>query len=153
MIINSLNSSPIGGVPTNIPKTSQVNEENYTTRDLFSNNHTLVKNISKQYDVTSISPVEMAKMSQQLFDTGNINLKQHSMLSFQPEMNPVYNTTIGKMTNKVGQPNEPKNFLGEWESRLVDQLNQNVPNEVIQNTKEIVSILANINTLRSSQQT
>lgn len=152
MHINQLNTIETKAI-TNISRSTGAlhqTAENNVVSDVVSCNIKTVSSIAQNYDVTNISPKEMAEMSQQLFDSGNITLKQHSMLSFQPELNPSYSSTIGKMTNKIGQPDVPRNFLGEWKDLLEHQIKNGYPEHIIQNTKEVVFILDNFKTLRSS---
>lgn len=118
--------------------------------DTVSKNIITVSGIARENDVTNISPRGMANMSQSLYDTGNISLKNHAFLSFQPELNPDYNATIGQMTNTIGQPDVPRDFLGEWKDRLKEQLKGGLSGEITQNTKEVVSILENLEALRGS---
>lgn len=153
MFINKLNPIEANYKITNVSSTNVPlprTPNNELVSDVVSSNIQTVSNIAQHYDVTNISPKEMAEMSQQLFDSGNITLKQHSMLSFQPELNPSYNSTIGKMTDTIAQPDVPRNFLGEWKDLLEHQMNNGYPEHIIQNTKEVVSILDNLNALRSS---
>jgi hypothetical protein len=109
-----------------------------------------VSSIAQKYDVKNITPREMAQMSQALYDNGSISLKNHAFISFQPELNPSYNDTIGKLTNTIAQPDNPRNFLNEWKERLKQQEKDGVSNEIINNTKEVISILNNLDSLRES---
>ena len=118
--------------------------------DTVSNNVSTVSGIALENDVTNISPRGMANMSQQLYDSGNISLKIHAFLSFQPELNPDYNATLGQLTNTIGQPDVPRDFLGEWKDRLKEELKGGLSGEMIQNTKEVVSILENLKALRDN---
>ena len=50
--------------------------------------------IARKYDVRSISPRDMATMSQELYQSGAISLQEHVLLSFQPELNPESSKTL-----------------------------------------------------------
>lgn len=120
------------------------------TGDIVSTNTRTVSDIARKYDVENVSPRDMANMSYELYDSGIISFKQHALLSFQPELSPYFNSTIGKLTNTTAQPDVPRNFLGEWKDRLEQESRDGLPKDMIKNTKEIVSILDNLDTLRSS---
>ncbi len=125
-----------------IEEKSQVN--------VLQNSISAVTDIAQKYDVKNITPRNMAQMSQELYDNNSISLKIHAFISFQPELNPTYNDTIGKFTHTTAQPDTPRNFLDEWEKRLEEQLKNGASNEIINNTKEVVSILNNLDMLREN---
>lgn len=124
--------------------------EEKTQADALRESINIVSSVAQKYDVKNISPREMAQMSQELFDNNSISLKNHAFISFQPELNPSYNDTIGKFTHTTAQPDNPRNFLDEWKVRLEEQLKSGASNEIINNTKEVVSILDNLDMLRKS---
>ncbi len=120
------------------------------TGDIVSTNIGTASDIAKKYDVENISPRDMATMSQILYDSGMISFQNHALLSFQPELNPDFDSTIGKMTDTIGQPDAPINFLKEWKDRLEQEIKDGYPEHMIKNTKEVVSILDNFDALRNS---
>jgi hypothetical protein len=126
------------------------NTSGKTQGDILHESISTVYSVAQKYDVKNISPNEMAQMSQELYDNNSISLKNHAFISFQPELNPSYNNTIGKFTHSTSQPDTARNFLDEWKQRLEDQLKGGVSSEIINNTKEVVSILDNLNMLREA---
>ncbi len=118
--------------------------------DSLSESVKSISAIALRYDVRSITPRDMAKMSQELYDSGAISLKNHAFISFQPELNPSYNTTIGRFTNTTAHPDIPRNFLDEWNDRLAEQLKNGASDEIINNTRQVLSILDNLNVLRKT---
>ncbi len=116
----------------------------------LSNNINFVSDIVRRYDVQDITPREMAKMSQELYDNGSISLKNHAFISFQPELNPSFNDTIGKFSHTTAQPDSPRNFLDEWRERLAEQTRSGAAPEIVNNTREVVSILDNLAARRNN---
>ncbi len=153
MVINRINSSEI--VNSNYTMTSKKNEkdESFSTQltaASVSNNVEIISNIAREYDVTNMTPREVSDMSKKLYENGSISFKQHALLSFQPDLDPNYNDTIGKRTNTIAQPDTPKNFLEKWRDKLEEQIKNGTPHDIIENTKEIVSILENLNVRREN---
>lgn len=146
---NILNTTTTTSQPKH-PYSTTGSDRNSVVNDVVSNNIDTVSNIAKKYDVTNISPRDMANLSGELYQTGNITFKQHAMLSFQIELNPSYDSTIGKLTGKVSQPDTSRNFLSEWQDKLEHSVRTHMPVEMIQLNKECVSILENLDALRSS---
>ncbi len=155
MYINKIPPNSLMDLQKTTSSKNKINKSAYldtanNKKDMISNNTGTVSDIVKKYDVKNITPNEMANMSQELYDSGNISFKIHAFLSFQPELNPSYESTIGKLTNSIAEPDKPMNFLGEWKGRLEHQLKSGVSNEIIENTKEVISFLDHLDTLRSN---
>ena len=126
------------------------NAKEKTQGDILQENINAVYSVAQKYDVKNITPRNMAQMSQELYDNNSISLKNHAFMSFQPELNPSYNNTIGKFTHTTAQPDTPRNFLDEWKERLEEQLQSGASSEIINNTKEVISILDNLDMLRKT---
>lgn len=96
-------------------------------------------------DVTQMSPRKMVQMSMDLYIAGLIEWEEHEMMSFQPELHPDYDKTIGALTGEPARPDHPKNFLEEWEGRLTFQRRYN-PGKArrIRRTEHIYNILHQI---------
>lgn len=118
--------------------------------DKLSNNISIVSDIAHRYDVQDITPRAMAEMSQELYDNGSISLKNHAFISFQPELNPSFNDTIGRFSHTTAHPDSPRNFLAEWHERLTEQMRSGASTEIVNNTKEVVSILDNLAARRAN---
>ena len=126
------------------------NAKEKTQGDILQENINAVYSVAQKYDVKNITPRNMAQMSQELYDNNSISLKNHAFMSFQPELNPSYNNTIGKFTHTTAKPDTPRNFLDEWKERLEEQLQSGASSEIINNTKEVISILDNLDMLRKT---
>lgn len=96
-------------------------------------------------DVRQMSPRKMVQMSMDLYVAGVIGWEEHEMLSFQPELHPDYDKTIGALTGEPARPNHPKDFIEEWENRLAFQ-RRYTPGNVgrIRRTEHIYNILHQI---------
>ncbi|MBI9044081.1 MAG: hypothetical protein JEZ06_06325 [Anaerolineaceae bacterium] len=93
--------------------------------------------IMTRYDVNDATPQEMADLSKELYDNGIINMKEHMLLSFQPELSPQYTRIYGKKPDLT----QDKNFIDLWENKLESQKKLNQPQEHIQITQKILEIL------------
>jgi hypothetical protein len=97
------------------------------------------KAIASKYDLRNISPKQTANLSQELYDNGDISFKQHALLSFQAELNPDYNETIGAVSPRSGD--EKRDLISYWNDQLSYQQRSGAPENVINNTKEITGLL------------
>lgn len=130
--------------------TGTVHAENATvpdTADLRSS--ATASRIAANYDVRNISPRDMAKMSLELYQAGVISFKDHSFLSFQPELNTEYDETIGRLTGTVARPDEPQDFVAVWEGHLKDQETRGADREMIEQTRRMLSIVQNLAAARN----
>ncbi len=154
MNVNTINSAENVNLTKlnnyNKVKTEPVDSSTPVGGDIVSSNIKTVSDIAKKYDVKNISPRDMATMSSHLYDGGMISFENHALLSFQPELNQDFNRTIGQFTNTTGQPDAKRDFLGEWSDRLEQEIRDGYPAHMIKNTKQVVSILENMDALRSS---
>lgn len=96
-------------------------------------------------DVRQMSPRKMAELSMDLYVAGIIEYKEHEMLAFQAELHPDYNKSIGALTGQPAQPDHPKDFIDEWQSRLAFQRRYNPDNvQRIRRSEHINNILRQI---------
>ena len=97
-------------------------------------------------DITQISPRKMIYLSMDLYLSGVIGWEEHEMLSFQADLHPDFGKTIGALTGQPAKPDQPKDFLAEWESRLAFQ-RRHSPDRVglIRRTEHIRNVLHQIN--------
>jgi len=66
----------------------------------------------------AISPRDVQKLSLDLYANGILSWEEHEDLSFQVELHPDFPKTIGALTGEKPLPNQPKDFVKEWEQRL-----------------------------------
>lgn len=109
-------------------------------KTLFSGNSAIVAEIMQRYDVKSSTPQQMADLSQELYNSGAINLQQHALLSFQPELNPDYE----QMTGQPADLTSKRNYIAIWEDRVEQDKTFNAPPEQVKHTKDILNILKNL---------
>ena len=157
MRINQLNPTKYFNPPratkrNNTQNTSANAGVAVTTGNTVSNNINTVSNIAQKYDVKNISPREMINMSQELYESGIISFKTYAFMSFQIEvLDPNYNNTTGGFTNTIAKPDQPRDFLEEWQDRLQKQKGSGLSAEIIKNTKDVVAVLENLNLLRGGK--
>lgn len=101
--------------------------------------------IARKHDVRSISPRDMATMSQELYQSGAISPQEHVLLSFQPELNPESSKTLAG----AYAPDAPKDFIAQWEAQLRIHKSMGEAN-FAKNDQRILSILHNLAALHES---
>lgn len=100
--------------------------------------------IVSDYDIENISPRDFAELSNKLFQKGIISQEENSVLSFQPELHPDYNDTIGKKTGTIAAPDDQRDYLQIWKEKV--QLHEEMGNsrEAV-SSRQILTILENLN--------
>ncbi len=71
------------------------------------------------YDVHHISPRKMQVLCQGLRWLNLISDYDYFYLSFQPDMHPKFNETIGKYYGRTARPDEPQDMVALWEERVI----------------------------------
>ena len=112
----------------------EVNEVNTATSEY-------VQRLSAGQDVRNMSPKEMAKFSQGLFDAGIISFKDHALLSFQPEIG-APNQGLG--TIQPGNADKPRDYIAHWEAQLKAHEKAG-ETSFANNDRRILNILSNVN--------
>lgn len=96
-------------------------------------------------DVRAISPRQMANLSQDLYAAGVISWDEHSMLAYQPELQPQYDRTIGALTGEPADPDRPRDFVSLWEDRLAFAERHNpADHRQIQTSRHVLAVLKQI---------
>ena len=70
-----------------------------------------------EVDARAISPRQIAEISMDLYVNGALAWEEYAMLAFQPELHPDYARTIGALTGEPAEPDRPRDFVNQWESR------------------------------------
>lgn len=97
---------------------------------------------SRGFDPRSASPREVAKRSLDLYADGLLEWDDQAVLSFQPELHPDYDRTVGALLETKAAPDAPRDFVAEWERRLVFELRYNPENdEAVARARRIVRAL------------
>ena len=98
-----------------------------------------LSSIAQKYDVRSMSPREMASMSQELFQRGFISYQDHALMSFQPDLGHA-------LPGAVQQPDMPLDFIAHWERQLQVHA-QRGETSFAANDRKILSLLGNLEVL------
>lgn len=77
-----------------------------------------LKKILLGVNARAISPRAIQDLSQDLYAGGVLTWDEHAALSFQAELHPDFPRTIGALTGEKPLPDQPRDFVKEWESRL-----------------------------------
>ena len=79
--------------------------------------------IATDYNVKMISSRQMVALSFDLYTAGYIDKEQHLLLSFQPELQPNFDDTIGALINENSAPDKQKDFIELWLQKYVFEQN------------------------------
>jgi hypothetical protein len=78
----------------------------------------------------------------ELYADGLLEWNDHAALAFQPELHPDYDRTVGALLGTKAEPDTPRDFIAEWERRLVFELRYNPENdEAVARARRIVRAL------------
>ena len=103
------------------------------------------RDLSKHVDMRNLSPREMAEVSMDLYVAGILVWEEYATLAFQPELHPAYENTIGALTGEKAEPDRTRDFIEQWEQRLLfeKKYNRDHP-DLIDRTKRIVYVLRQV---------
>ena len=79
--------------------------------------------IATDYNVKMISSRQMVALSFDLYAAGYIDKEQHLLLSFQAELQPNFDDTIGALINEISAPDKQRDFIELWSERCVFEEN------------------------------
>lgn len=89
-----------------------------------------------------VSPREIAERSLEIYADGLLEWKDHAALAFQPELHPDFDRTIGALLGTKARPDTPRDFIADWEQRLLFELRYNPENdEAVARARRIVRAL------------
>lgn len=77
-----------------------------------------LKQILLGVNARAISPRAILALSQDLYAGGVLTWDEHVDLSFQADLHPDFARTIGALTGEKPRPDQPRDFVQEWERRL-----------------------------------
>lgn len=66
----------------------------------------------------AISPRAIQDLSLELYAGGIISWEEHEDLAFQADLHPDFPRTIGALTGDTALPDQPRDYVKEWEQRL-----------------------------------
>jgi len=90
-------------------------------------------------DSRALSPREMADFSLDLYIDGAVSFDEYSLIAFQAELHPDYDETIGALTGEYADPDEPRDYIQEWEDRY--NFERRYPSESPKTLEQIERIL------------
>lgn len=123
--------APAAGLPAVIPRSGDKN---------ITEVH--IQPVVPDVNVRNLSPRDMAELSLNLYANGILNWEEHEMLSFQPDLNPAFNDTVGALTGEMAEPDQPRDYLDIWEKRLDFERKYNPENrDSLRNSRQIVLVL------------
>lgn len=94
------------------------------------------------FDPRRMTPREMAGRSIELYAAGHLRWEDQDALAFQPELHPDYDRTIGALLGQNAAPDVPRDFIVEWERRLLFELRYNAENtEAVGQARRILKAL------------
>jgi len=73
------------------------------------------------FNARSATPRQVENLSTDLYAAGAITFEDHALLSFQPDLHPDFDRTIGALTGEQAHPDRPRDFVNEWDERAAFQ--------------------------------
>ena len=77
-----------------------------------------LKQIRLGVNARAMSPRAIHALSEDLYAGGVLSWDEHAALSFQIELHPHFGRTVGALTGEKPLPDQPRDFVKEWEARL-----------------------------------
>ena len=77
-----------------------------------------LKQILLGVNARAISPRAIQALSHDLYAGGVLTWDEYAALAFQAELHPDFGRTIGALTGETPLPDQPRDFVKEWENRL-----------------------------------
>jgi len=77
-----------------------------------------LKQILTDINSRAISPRAIQDLSLDLYAGGIITWEEHEDLAFQVDLHPDFSKTIGALTGDKPLPDQPRDYVKEWEQRL-----------------------------------
>lgn len=89
---------------------------------------TVLRPAAVDFDPRATTPREIQKVSESLYLEGVITWEEHAQLSFQADMHPDYENTIGALTGESADPERPRDYIKIWQRRLAFERRHSGPN-------------------------
>lgn len=80
-----------------------------------------LKGIIANLNARAITPRQMQELSLDLYVGGIISWDEHAALAFQPDLHPDFTRTIGALTGERPLPDQPRDYVKEWEQKLAHE--------------------------------
>jgi hypothetical protein len=98
--------------------------------------------IAGRYDIRAMTPREMVDLSAELYMAGFLSHEQYADLSFQAELMPNYDVTIGALTGLRAEPDRPRDYTSIWRAKLKFEM-KHLPDDprIVERTRKILDLL------------
>lgn len=100
--------------------------------------------VMSRYNIEHASPREIADMSLELYEGNVISFEEHSRLSFQTEL---HREQYQEMYGEAPQPDNPRDYIVEWQNKLDSQRASGTPREFTLKTVDMIGLLNNLQSL------
>ena len=98
--------------------------------------------IAARYDIRSMTPREMVHLAEELYMAGFLSHEQYADLSFQAELMPNYDTTIGALTGQRAAPDKPRDYASIWRAKLKFEMKHLADDpRIVARTRKILELL------------
>jgi len=101
-----------------------------------------------QYNVRDISPREMMRLAGKLHKLGLISDNAYLFMSFQPEMHPAFDTTVGLHTGQTAEPDRKRDYIEIWEKQAHNDLRAGSLSK--RKSSAVLKVLLNFQGLRAA---
>lgn len=105
-----------------------------------------IRQMLLRFDVRNISPVGVYELSGYLHEWGLISNMEYLYLSFQPEMHPNFNATIGIHTGQEAEPEKRRDYVEIWAQRYTRE--QRSGSMKARKSRQILRLLQHLEILR-----
>ncbi|MBL4692573.1 MAG: hypothetical protein JKY92_04510 [Magnetovibrio sp.] len=100
-----------------------------------------LKALITDINARAISPRGVQELSLELYAGGILSWEEHEDLAFQADLHPDFPRTIGALTGDKALPDQPRDYVREWEQRLAFE-NRHAPHSQKHNRAlRILSVL------------
>ena len=104
-----------------------------------------IAELFRSIDVRNLTPRQAAELGMDLHVAGVLPWEEYAMLTFQPELHPDYDRTVGALIGENAQPDRPRDFVAMWEDRLAFERKYNTGDpKLIARTARVVTVLRQI---------
>jgi hypothetical protein len=98
--------------------------------------------IAARYDIRAMTPREMVDLSAELYMAGFLSHAQYADLSFQAELMPNYDMTIGALTGRRAAPDKPRDYAAVWRAKLKFEMKHLSDDpRIVERTRKILDLL------------
>lgn len=101
-----------------------------------------LQRLASNFDIRSITPRQMVKLSRALYRSGHVDRDQYQALAFQSELMPNFEHTIGALTGERAEPDRPRDYVEVWRKRLAFEINHFPEDDrILSRTRKILNLL------------